>query len=714
MLRFQDLERATDDAILRVRRRGGGKVAPSGGSAMEGGQDDLQDDQLGMDSAVTTARLVGHVAKTDPGAAAFVTRMLSTQVEPDSLKGSNIDLDPSVLVEQLLVQVLFPLNLPVLWCCCRSPFLRNMSMSVCGVPVISKVVFAFFVVLDILSMALLAVFLLAPQLAPSIFRTEVLAVMVGFFLQKYVVAVKYATLPPAAYKIYRTRDVPARVRNAEQLIAGWLRPSSVVVAREILEASVRLGIDLQSSQFVFRPSAREAVARYFHSVDRLIPARMRVAFDHRCEIPMLYVIYAILAREVVRRKPTKYKLLAVLLGLAGAALFPVMRFIQGVAPFGTGGTDTAACVVSAVAGLLWFIPLYQFLIVAIVDYTMRCKTLGLLGAIVSRKRDRSDGRFFEPIIDLRMCPGNVSAFVLSRRLLLNVGLRYQNRVQNYTNVVVLLALGLGVATLAMTLTGTSASSYGVFELYTLLMLMTTGLMLAVMVLSGASANRRSDEHLALLSARQLETRQHIVAFRTLLMSVVRNAQGYSPTLPSGVAPEEGGRSVAGGMGMSLSRPEPSPGADTQSFSARHTVSAASAAGAGRQSLEAEDPGVVTVRSGKRRARSSVSASTPGHARQSGAEHTELHLTATELLELAHNENIKSPELAKIESNLQWHVQHFEDVDIMFDPAKEAIRADSELHPVRLLGFPATTAMLRSGSVLLLTCVSLALRLVWQS
>ena len=61
--------------------------------------------------------------------------------------------------------------------------------------------------------------------------------------------------------------------------------------------------------------------------------------------------------------------------------------------------------------------------------------------------------------------------------------------------------------------------------------------------------------------------------------------------------------------------------------------------------------------------------------------------------------------------IERHIAHFDAVDCLLDPAKEAIKADADLHPIRLLGLPATLTLLRSGGVLLLTCLSLAARLL---
>ncbi|KAA0174271.1 hypothetical protein FNF27_04283 [Cafeteria roenbergensis] len=726
-LRFADVEAAGGEVTVDSPRRRRGKKAEASppptplASPAEAGPSNWVED-----SRLATARLVRYVARDDPDTAGYVSRLMSLHVEPDSLKGSAIGINFKALIEQLFLQLFFPLNLPLVWCLYPAAVPRNLTFALFGpgVGIAAKVVCVLFGLGGLAAWTLAAIYVAIPSWVPSLYPTEVWIMLGAFALQKFVIATKYATMPCNAYEVFMRQDIPARVRDSEQLIRGWLRPSSVVLARELLESSSRIGVDLQSTKFHFRPSAKEAVARLFHSVDRLIPARMRVEFDADTEIPILHVLYSILARDIVRRKPAKVNALAFLLALAQASLFLGYRHLQGVPAFGVGGVDTGMIIASCILNIFWLVPLFTFLLITNTDFHMRCKTLGLLSSVISRKRNRADGRFFEPLIDLRVCPGNVSAFVLARRMLINVGLRYQIRLQIFTSAVALVALAFGAAALIMTVTRTAGTDFGVFEVYTAFILLVTSVILAIMVTSGATANRRANEHVALLTARQLEVRQHLVAFRSLKGSMARTSRGVVVRKP-GAGADRRARGGSPSKSLRLSEGGPS---DSKSLFTPRSHAVGLRGGIRRHTTRASSSASATV-----------APSRPNAPIESSGE---MHLNATELMQLATDsptpiecdarpslggdghvatggpqaESPRAAECAAEQSlmvmcEIERHIAHFDAVDCLLDPAKEAIKADADLHPIRLLGLPATLTLLRSGGVLLLTCLSLAARLL---
>lgn len=805
-LSFKDVELATAAASPVRRRRGESKGRES---------DPTQPTIASSMDAAGNAKFLQAISKHDPKSAEFVARMLSSNIEADSLGGSGFTTHMGVLLEQFLLQVLFPFHLPFTACFYSNEAFRNMNMALFVAKEASGVIsFVLTILTTTLTLLPLVLFYAMPELIPRMYQVEVWVLFGAYVLQNFIIALKYATMPEHAYEVLMTRDVPSRVRSSEQLITGWLRPSSIVLTREILETASRLGVDLDAVKFAFHPSSREAVARLFHSVERLLPPRLHVDFDPDVEIPMAYVLFSILAREVVRRRTAKTLILCSMVAVVFACVFPVLRALNGVAPFGIGPGEIAVHVATSFGVVAWFSPLVTFMMVAIKDYHMRCKTQAVLGSLISRKRNRADGRFFEPLLDIKACPGNVSAFVLARRMLLSVGERYSLRLQILTSMLTLVTLGFGVGVLAVTASQPSGVGWGAFEVFTMVELSVVGVFLTLMLMSGAGANKRAEEHVALLSARQMEVRQNLVAYhaiagsfrmRSAKMAMMQSlvsaggaagaavrdvmqamakqgmhsmaaamaahkttttasstpgtqrsktitsslydavsdklfpAAGAAITAATNALPHavrmhsEGGpdtlqtiaddsrgaeeelqSAAAESFGAALS---PTSGAHSKAALLGHGGDLAAQAtrgpGHNRELQHAASLGGRISEPGP----ASIASLTPRRSRRSSFESGKL-LTPTELLDFARagadteDRVLLGPNGGPIECELHNVIGAVEDLDRLLEPAKEAIRADALLHPVRLLGLPATMNLLRSGIVILSTCFSLALRLLW--
>lgn len=120
-----------------------------------------------------------------------------------------------------------------------------------------------------------------------------------------------------------------------------------------------------------------------------------------------------------------------------------------------------------------------------------------------------------PVIALAE-PGNVVAFLITRRLLSVFGLRYFVRLQAYLSQAMLLALLIIVAILSLTLTEKSPNAMpatvGVASV-ALFLLTLLSFFLMSMLIWGARANRSCLEHAALLASRLFEVRQLAISAR---------------------------------------------------------------------------------------------------------------------------------------------------------------------------------------------------------
>lgn len=120
-----------------------------------------------------------------------------------------------------------------------------------------------------------------------------------------------------------------------------------------------------------------------------------------------------------------------------------------------------------------------------------------------------------PIIALAE-PGNVVAFLITRRLLSVFGLRYFLRLQAYLSQAMLLALLIIVAILSLTLTERSPNALpatvGVASV-ALFLLTLLSYFLMTMLIWGARANSAAREHAALLASRLFEVRQMAISAR---------------------------------------------------------------------------------------------------------------------------------------------------------------------------------------------------------
>jgi hypothetical protein len=680
-LRFEDLEAggASTEALARAglnplkrRHRHGSprsrpavhpeadedsKTSPSISRHSTGMTSNPRDLHIGMEQEEGVERLLREVRALDPTVASAATHMLQLNVEPGTMSGSTIAFHFDVFIEQLFIQALFPLNLPILWCFYRSEALRNMMMtmrSTSCVGAIGSMMMGLFFFLTFLPVVM---FVGWRELVPNLSLTELMACVGVYLGHRIMVAVKYATLPRNAYQVLMTMDVPAPVRDSEQLVRGWLRPSSIVILRELLEAASRLGVDFSSATFAFKPAAAEAVARLFGVIEPLLPKRARLPFRPG-EIPMLYVLYSILARDVVGRSTRKMMFIPTVLAPLTACLFPLVRYLNGGQAFGVAGWDQAMICIVFVGTCLWTNSLFDFMLVALVDYKMRCNTLKALGSIVSRKWNRAEGKFFDPLIDLTTCPGNVATFVLARRLLLNVGLRYQKRAQILTGIMTVVTLGFGAGSIVMTLMGRTVVGWGMFEVFTVFELVVLGVFLAVMVMIGASANHRAEEHIALVAARQLEVRQKMVAIR---MMMIYKDFCFPKSAASDPAIITTSVSVTDTSNLAVTFPSMASGA------------------------------VCTTPTSKGSA--SVKAMASPHA------DPEIMASQPNTSAMARPEMV----LATLEA-----------IDRLLGPTKQAIESDAKEHPVRLLGQPASVSMMRNGFVLLATALSLALRVMWNA
>ncbi|RYY31999.1 hypothetical protein EON62_05935 [archaeon] len=159
------------------------------------------------------------------------------------------------------------------------------------------------------------------------------------------------------------------------------------------------------------------------------------------------------------------------------------------------------------------VTLINYLRVIIVDFHRRCSALRHLEALsgrVAKAMNSSVRRVDEPILALDSAD-NVLAWLLVRRLTINMGLRYYRRLQSYTSQALVLTIGVAVGVLGalVFMQHAPANVFAIvaFAVVGLGMLVLLSVHMLLILYYGASTNAENVVHSAVLKARKVELLQ---------------------------------------------------------------------------------------------------------------------------------------------------------------------------------------------------------------
>lgn len=208
----------------------------------------------------------------------------------------------------------------------------------------------------------------------------------------------------------------------------------------------------------------------------------------------------------------------------------VIRAAMGAPSMGTSPAYTVAFVCCTYCRFWFLSTILAYLVVCIIDYRRRCNSLRRLTKLMTRGHKSAEragrvslfrpqnatmtaqGRVALPMLPLDS-PEAIIAWLTTRRLLMEFGLRFFYRLQAYVTEALILILGITVGIIgALSLTGTSRSSPSriadlTFATVALLDLVLLAVFLLITLRYGANANLEKDQHAAILLSRMLELQQ---------------------------------------------------------------------------------------------------------------------------------------------------------------------------------------------------------------
>eukprot|EP00753_Platysulcus_tardus_P017806 PLAT6543.1.p1 GENE.PLAT6543.1~~PLAT6543.1.p1 ORF type:complete len:595 (+),score=213.31 PLAT6543.1:30-1787(+) len=382
---------------------------------------------------------------------------------------------------------------------------------------------------------------------------EVTICLLLILLHRLTVAFKYGYMHPQHYQVFTRHFAPKVFRHEEQLILAWSRPSVASQRRELMRTSVRLALNAHSSRLTLmlpedaamqqiliarlKKAAVASSARWFRPWKQAVAMGWQDAVDVDDEreedaivvdkaagtVSVSVATFTFLLMRACR--PVSFILFCAPFVLPVAhGMAPLFgRWLQGVPLFGADGATQLG------AGLLFYnnlyaaIPLTFFVMSAVLDYKRRFDLLRMLGDAVSRRSLRMDCNCASSLkaaglpLSLQLdSMQNVDAWLKTRRLLSEHGLRYIYRLQANSGIMMVIALLTVVWLLLTLLTGD-----GQFSSYSLLCMAVVDsvsliFMLMLMLLWGSRANGQASEHSELLMEELLRQHRHRVALQARL------------------------------------------------------------------------------------------------------------------------------------------------------------------------------------------------------
>jgi len=334
---------------------------------------------------------------------------------------------------------------------------------------------------------------------------SVLILCFEYLMLRGVTALKYAFLHPSMYSRWIGRDprtgsipIPDDTRRREGMLA-WMTADKHHIADEIEATADRLGVNLHDCSFsiIQEGSATPQTPAQYQTARKQL---WKVA-DVVSEI----VFGATSVRYVETRVMPASLVLAIAHAMATSGLGEaiVNNSYGDVVPDAQSGFLMAG-VFLADFYMVFGLVAYGF--AALVDYQHSYDMLNALQRLCEyqtpcRMHDNEPVADTPPRVSLLLSE-NVHMFLLTRRVLLNIGLRYRKRLQAFTSGLMIGVLVFAVFCLVAGLGGTLKPTLFMWH-----MVANVGAVIVLLLaclFKGAATNQLTEKHAALLDARALE------------------------------------------------------------------------------------------------------------------------------------------------------------------------------------------------------------------
>lgn len=366
---------------------------------------------------------------------------------------------------------------------------------------------------------------LLPEAEDAIPRHAHWVALVGYVGFRCIICIKYAYMYPEKYKRWyggcEERTAANRLARKERVrenLTTWMQADEEHIRSEIRYTATRLGVCLHSAGFsvvshgngVGDDSDTEAASPTSGT------QRTHALVAPRYKWMLQEALFGMLRRAMKQEHFHHLMVLSLAFGVAqGATNSGLVAILTGERSAPTSAVGIYVMVSTGLVSFLFAYLMSMFAGSAFIDYQRRYAVLRELELLVSYGvpetiTSENWATDTPPKVSL-LITENVHMFLLARRVLLNMGLRYRKRLQMYTSLLVSGVFWILLYFFIEGMNGTLEASP--FTWTMVLDAMFTICLLVGCLFKGSAANSLYEAHAALLSARCVETVDAIASIR---------------------------------------------------------------------------------------------------------------------------------------------------------------------------------------------------------